>query len=293
MLTNRSSFFTHSINSISRLKVFKSFHNIFSNNQHWSHFSYSRVNSRTYLLMLINRSFFLVVKIVTIIEFENQSAFQQNLQNRSSFISIRAIRFARESSRITSIDSANQSQLFKICDEINNIRNSNLNSILQFNIEIIRLLRKHYEIISDSLTKNLVFFVSMLNSISSRQKRQESFSEIFICYQHNIQLKSSSICIRIFLWNFRKINEFWFVCFAKTTEIESSNIFIVFQFRFLRFASRYRFFWFKFKAQWLKSQTFQWDFELFAKFEALSTFISISKDTFIFVLIQLSQWFDL
>ena len=158
LLANRSSSFIHSINSISRLKIFKFFHNISSNNQHWSYSSYSRVNSRTYLLTFINRSLSLVTEIVTIIEFENRLALQQNLQNRSSSISIRAIRFVRKFSRITSIDSANQSRLFKICDEIDNISNSNLKSIFQnFHIFV-----QYFD--KNSVLKSFVFFENIAKS---------------------------------------------------------------------------------------------------------------------------------
>ena len=46
----------------------------------------------------------------------------------------------------------------------------------ELSTEVIRSLREHYEIISVSVTKNLVSFVSMLNSILSHQKQQESSS---------------------------------------------------------------------------------------------------------------------
>ena len=71
----------------------------------------------------------------------------------------------------------------------------------------------------------------------------------FICFQYDVQFRFSNICIRIFLWNFRKINKILFVCFAKATEIENDDIFIVFQFWFLRFVSRHRFFRFKSETQ--------------------------------------------
>ena len=115
------------------------------------------------------------------------------LFNIVSHISIRTIRFARESSRITSVDSANQSDFFSIDDEVDNISNQKSSLFIknqifdhhiessllrqEFSIEIIHLLREHCEIISISSAKDFVFSVSELNSISSRQKRQESSSE--------------------------------------------------------------------------------------------------------------------
>ena len=53
-----------------------------------------------------------------------------------------------------------------------------------FEFRIIYFFRKHHSIIFVSLAKNLVFFVSTLNSISFRQKRQKFFSEIL--HQHSI-----------------------------------------------------------------------------------------------------------
>ena len=56
-------------------------------------------------------------------------------------------------------------------------KNQISNHFFKFSIEIIHLLREHCNIISISLAKDLVFFVSMIDSISSHQKRQESSDE--------------------------------------------------------------------------------------------------------------------
>ena len=87
-LTNRSFFFIHSINSIFRLKVFKFIHNIFSDNQHWRHFFHSKIDYNTYLFVITNWHIFFVIRIVSIIEFENQSIFRQNFQYWQSRINI-------------------------------------------------------------------------------------------------------------------------------------------------------------------------------------------------------------
>ena len=56
-------------------------------------------------------------------------------------------------------------------------RNQISNHFFKFNTEIIHFLREHCEIIFISSAKDFVSSVSKLNSISSRQKRQESSSE--------------------------------------------------------------------------------------------------------------------
>ena len=85
-LANWSFFSIHSINSIFRLEIFEFFHNISSDNQYWSHFFYLKVDHRTYLLIIINRHFFFATRIITIIESENQSIFEQNFQYWQSHI---------------------------------------------------------------------------------------------------------------------------------------------------------------------------------------------------------------
>ena len=87
LLTNRSFFSIHLINSIFRLEIFKSFHNIFFYNQYRNHFLCSKIDRNTYLLIITNRFFFFVIKIISIIEFENQSIFRQNF-NIDNFNSI-------------------------------------------------------------------------------------------------------------------------------------------------------------------------------------------------------------
>ena len=121
LLTNRSFFSIHSINFIFRLEIFEFFHNISSNNQHWSHFSYLKIDHKTYLLIITNRHFFFVAEIISIIESKNQSIFRQNFQYWQSHIDIWVIFDFWKFSKITFVDSANQSRFFNICDEIDNI----------------------------------------------------------------------------------------------------------------------------------------------------------------------------
>ena len=89
------------------------------------------------------------------------------------------------------IDSCQFISFFNILDEINisfskqwsdqksnhYIKNFRSNFHLFDRIRIIYLLRKFFKIIFVSLAKNLVFFISTLNSISFYQKRQEFFNE--------------------------------------------------------------------------------------------------------------------
>ena len=189
MLANRSFFSIHSINSISRLETFEFFRNISSNNQHWSHSSYSRVSHRIYLLIIANRHLSFVAKIVSIIETENQSIFRQNFQYWQSHISIWIIFDFWEFSRITSVDFANQFRFFNIDDEIDNISNSNFKSVFQislfsFNISI-RSQYWNYSFFSKLLQNNTqlsnksTFFFSRSDDFSTRKFKHFQF-EIFL-----------------------------------------------------------------------------------------------------------------
>ena len=99
----------------------RNFRNISSNNQHWNHFFYSKVDHRTYLLIIANRHLSFATKIASIIEFENQSIFRQNFQYWQFYINIWIILDFWKFSKITSVDLANQFRFFNICDEIDNI----------------------------------------------------------------------------------------------------------------------------------------------------------------------------
>ena len=87
-LANWSFFFTHSINSISRLEIFEFFHNIFSNNQHWNHFFYLKVDHKTYLLIIANRHFFFVTKINSIFFYQNRQKFSSEILHQHSILNL-------------------------------------------------------------------------------------------------------------------------------------------------------------------------------------------------------------
>ena len=145
-------FYIHSINSIFRLEIFEFFHNIFSNNQHWNHFFYLKIDYKTYLLIITNRHFFLVTKIITIIEFENQSIFRQNFQYQQFLISIWVIFDFWKFSKITFVYSTNQFDFFNINNEIDN--NSNFDFKLIFSI--FHIFVQYFE--KKSILKLFVFF---------------------------------------------------------------------------------------------------------------------------------------
>ena len=197
-LANRSFFFIHSINSIFRLKIFKFIHNIFSNNQHWNHFFQSRIDHKTYLLIITNRHIFFVIRIISINEFENQSIFWQNFQYWQSRINIWIIFDFWKISKITSVYLTNWLEFSSFVMKLIAIRIRISNRFFKFfifsfnisierykiNIENIRFFRNHCDIISVLLTKNFVFFDSTLSSIYFYQKRQKIFNEIL--HQHLI-----------------------------------------------------------------------------------------------------------
>ena len=118
-LTNRSFFSIHSINSIFCLEIFKVFHNIFSNNQHWNHFFYSKIDHKTYLLIITNRHFSFVTKIISIIESKNQSIFRQNFRYWQFHINIWIIVCFWKFSKITFVCLTNSFDFFNFDDDFN------------------------------------------------------------------------------------------------------------------------------------------------------------------------------
>ena len=120
---------------------------------------------RILIRFLANRSFSQNSMIISI---SNQKVIQHfnrifksiflSLFNIVSHISIRTIRFARKFSRITFVDSTNQSDFFNIDDEINNTSNSNFKSILQISHIFVQYFDKN------SVLKSLVFFENIARS---------------------------------------------------------------------------------------------------------------------------------
>ena len=121
--------------------------------------------------------------------------FFDKIFNIDNFISIFELFLIFEKfSKITFVCLTNRFRFFNIRDKINNISKfkfrinfSNFSFSIfrqKFDIKIIQFFQKHCEIISVSLTKNFVFFVLMINSITFRQKRQKIFDKIL--YQHSI-----------------------------------------------------------------------------------------------------------
>ena len=169
------------INSISRVKIFEFFHNTFSNNQHWNHFSYSKIDHITYLLIIANRHFSFVTKIVSIIESENQSIFRQNFQYWQFHICIWVIFDSWKFLRITFVCFANQFRLFNIDDEIDNISNSNFKFVFQnfverVSIRIIFFFRNNCKITFNYLVNQRWFQIFAMFSIFSLSSNFDSFN---------------------------------------------------------------------------------------------------------------------
>ena len=132
-------------------KNFRIFSQYFFKQSALKSFFYSKIDHITYLLIIANRHFFFVTKIVSIIESENQSIFRQNFQYWQSHISIWIIFDSWKFSKITFVCFANQFRLFNIDDEIDNISNSNFKFVFQNFVErvstrIIFFLRNNCKI---------------------------------------------------------------------------------------------------------------------------------------------------
>ena len=135
-LANWSFFSTHSINSIFRLEIFEFLHNIFSNNQHWSHFSYLKIDHKTYLLIIANRYLSFATKIVSIIESENQSILRQNFLLTIQYQYLNHSWFLRIFKNYICLFSK-LTWIFVIYDEVDSIRIWFQIIFEQFNIRII------------------------------------------------------------------------------------------------------------------------------------------------------------
>ena len=190
-LTNQCHFFVHSMNSISRQKI-----NNTSSQEVFEHTinDSSKIWYRNHLSLMRNLRIHSHLSSQTSFLFYFDDELNNSSSNLSSIFDIEIIFLTRKSFDILFIHLSNQFDFFNINDEVDNISNSDLKSVLQisstriqysscFNTEIIQLLREHYEIISVSIAKNLVSFVLVMNSISSHQKRQEFSSNII--HQHS------------------------------------------------------------------------------------------------------------
>ena len=214
-------------------------------------FYWFEISSKKHFLIFANWSFFRISMITTIFESKNQSIFRQNFQYWQSHIDIWIIFDFWEFSKIASVCSAIQFNFFNINDKINNISNFKF-FIFLFNISIrnqywnyssfSKLLRNHICFIN----KRFCFFRFDVEFNFVLSETTKIFSRNFTFIRYWIY----SLCLKIRQNYIQLFNQSTF--FSNFCDV--FDIFIVFELRFFRFFSKYRFFQFEFVMFWFKNQ---------------------------------------
>ena len=138
--------------SLDQLDISSRNFQISSNNQYRNYSSCSKIDRNTYLLIITNRFFSFVIKIVSIIESEIQSIFRQNFQYWQSHINTWIILDFWKFLKITSDCLLNWFESSSSVMKLITFWNSNLESIFQ----ILHIFVQYFD--KKSILKLFVFF---------------------------------------------------------------------------------------------------------------------------------------
>ena len=157
-------------------------------------------------MIISNRYFFFVTKIISIIEFEIQSIFRQNFQYWQFRINISII-FDFWKVFKNYICLFNElTWIFVICDKINNISNSNFKSVFQISHIFVQYFDKKL------ILKLFVFSKSLRNHVCFIDKRFCFFRldvEFNIFSVKNDKNFLTKFCINIWYWIYSLCRNFF------------------------------------------------------------------------------------